>query len=106
MHPTVKKVLDEVTGRVERNLTDLAFGDLASLPLRVSPYVPARKTRKEWQPPEGGRFTGYGPEDEAWMRPLGLGTVVEVDLGPQVFEIRFPKHWADWKFPVMPWFTS
>lgn len=30
---------------------------------------------EKWHPPAGDRFTEYGPEDEKWMRPLGLGTV-------------------------------
>lgn len=29
--------------------------------------------RLAWQPPRDDRLCSYGPRDEAWMRPLGLG---------------------------------
>jgi hypothetical protein len=31
-----------------------------------------------WTPPKGDRFVEYGPEDEHWMRPLGLGSMEPV----------------------------
>lgn len=34
--------------------------------------------RFRWKPPAGGRFIEYGPEDEHWMRPAGLGTLEPV----------------------------
>ena len=44
-----------------------------------------RRIRRVWHPPHGSRFVEYGPEDEHWMRPLGLGTIEEIDEGPLLY---------------------
>ena len=44
------------------------------------------RTVKTWQPPREDRFVSYDSRDEAWMRPLGLGRIVET---PEVlFDVR------------------
>ncbi|CAB4191768.1 hypothetical protein UFOVP1229_130 [uncultured Caudovirales phage] len=43
-----------------------------SIPIRVDTSIP-----ETWVPPESGSpHFSYGPEDESWMRPLGLGKLV------------------------------
>lgn len=45
-----------------------------------SQYKPLQthgRTITTWQPPDGDRFTAYDRRDETWMRPLGLGRIVE-----------------------------
>jgi len=43
-----------------------------SIPIRVDTSIPMT-----WVPPESGSpHFSYGPEDEEWMRPLGLGKLV------------------------------
>lgn len=75
-----------------------------SVSIQFSPYVPARSTNERWVPPGGDQFCQYGPEDEAWMRPLGLGTVVEEDAGPCYFKVQEPSFLVtmpDVDFPVL-----
>lgn len=48
-----------------------SFG-LSAIPIYVDASIP-----KTWVPPESGSpHFSYGPEDEEWMRPLGLGKLV------------------------------
>lgn len=88
---------DAYRGVVDRSRMGLVSGNpamepvehtLCGVPVRFSEHVPARSTRERWVPPEGSRFCEYGPEDESWMRPLGLGTVVEDDTGPCYFKVQ------------------
>lgn len=44
------------------------------------------RTVKTWQPPHGDRFLSYDSRDEAWMRPLGLGRIV--DTPEALFDVR------------------
>ena len=65
------------------------FADrLYSFPVYFSDAVPERNLHEQWCPPECDRFCDYGPEDETWMRPLGLGTIKTIDMGPLVLRIQ------------------
>ena len=66
------------------------MGSLFAMPVRFSEHIPERSTKARWVPPAGDQFCEYGPEDEAWMRPLGLGTVVVEDAGPCYFKVQEP----------------
>lgn len=62
---------------------------LQGIPIRFSPYVPATFPKDRWIPPEGDRFCSYEESDEEWMRPLGLGTVVQ-EQHPCYFKVQVP----------------
>lgn len=90
---------DAYRGVVDRSRMGLVSGNpamepiehtLCGVPVRFSEHVPARSTRERWVPPAGDQFCEYGPEDEAWMRPLGLGSVVIEDAGPCYFKVQGP----------------
>jgi hypothetical protein len=53
---------------------------------RYKPLQTHGRTVKTWQPPHGDRFVEYDSRDEAWMRPLGLGRVV--DTPEAMFDVR------------------
>jgi hypothetical protein len=61
---------------------------LYGIPVHFDKAIPERKLRTKWHPPKGSRFVEYGPEDEPWMRPLGLGSVETVDDGPLIVEVN------------------
>jgi hypothetical protein len=63
------------------------FPLFASMPVYSDHNMPKRFTQEIWHPPGASRFTEYGPEDEAWMRPLGLGHVETKDNGPAFYQI-------------------
>ena len=44
-----------------------------------------------WIPPEAERFVEYGPEDESWARPLGLGHIGEL-VGQPLFMMLGKPH--------------
>ena len=77
-------------------VSELPFGPLEhfapspfnSIPVVMSEHIPERDLREQWCPPEDDRFCGYGPEDEYWMRPLGLGTIKTIDVGPLLLAIE------------------
>ena len=86
-HPSNSKVLRDALPVDEGSNID----PLATIPIEYRSWVPPRRTRKVWHPPKGGRFVEYGPEDEHWMRPLGLGTVEEVDEGEAFYMVAFDR---------------
>lgn len=53
---------------------------------RYKPLQTHGRTVKTWQPPHGDRFLSYDSRDEAWMRPLGLGRIV--DTPEALFDVR------------------
>jgi hypothetical protein len=59
----------------------------ATMPLYTSSALPRRFTKEIWHPPAESRFAEYGPEDEVWMRPLGLGRIEVKDNGPAYYSI-------------------
>jgi hypothetical protein len=65
-------------------------GVVSIMPLRfqVSDLIPERDMRDQWFPPAADKFVEYGPEDEHWMRPLGLGTVEKIDMGPLILAMK------------------
>lgn len=93
LHPANRKYLEEVSFPDATPLVARDF--LMGMPYTLSEAVPERQTHEEWTPPEGSRFTEYGPEDEAWMKPLGLGTTRVVDDGPAFFLVNEP-NWGLW----------
>ncbi len=64
------------------------FKSLYGIPIEAMPHLPDRDMRDVWSPPAGDRFFSYGPEDESWMRPLGIGTIRQVDFGPLILKIN------------------
>lgn len=49
-------------------------GQIFSEPIVSSYTIPKTAFFEEWEVPESkSKFYSYGPEDEAWMRPLGIG---------------------------------
>lgn len=60
------------------------------IPVVFDRAIPPRNLREVWHPPEAERFVSYGPEDECWMRPLGLGRIEVIDEGPCYFVMNEP----------------
>ncbi len=50
--------------------------------------VPENDLQTRWVPPPAGRFTELTASDESWARPLGLGHLETVDLGPVIYRIK------------------
>lgn len=57
--------------------------------ITIDKSIPEREVTTIWHPPKDGRFTSYGPEDEHWMRPLGLGWVEYINGDPVIFKYDF-----------------
>lgn len=91
IHPNNRKHLEQMFATVERGGTPF-LPMLTGIDVTFSETAPERITHEEWDAPEGGRFAGYGPEDEKWMKPLGLGTTRVVDGGPAFYLVSEP----DW----------
>lgn len=68
----------EFMGRPHRNYINVVASD----------FIPERNWQDQWTPPKGDRFTQYDASDEAWMRPLGLGTVTKVDVGLLLMRVK------------------
>lgn len=71
--------------------------------------IEERDVSEIWHPPPAERFVEYGPQDEHWMRPLGLGRIERIDRGPKFYVMDFPGLldlsfvWRDRRvLPVMP----
>lgn len=77
IHPANSGVFDRIPRAKSDPLTELA-----GMRIVYSRAAPLRATEDQWHPPQSDRFCEYGPEDEAWMRPLGLGRIETVDTGP------------------------
>jgi hypothetical protein len=92
MHPANRDAFDEIVASVSQP----AFG----CKVFMEDGAPIRSIRKKWHPPAGDRFTEYGPEDEEWMRPLGLGRIEEIDEGPVIFALDMGKLWDDVMKPL------
>ena len=84
------------------------FLDLCSMPVYFSEFIPERNLIEQWCPPEGDRFCDYGPEDEMWMRHLGLGTIKTIDMGPLILKMqdRINKRIEDMLFDASPTFLT
>lgn len=70
--------------------------------IRFNSAIPERDVRHDWNAPEGGRFCEYGPEDEVWMRPAGLGTTRTVDNGPLFYMLDLRSPGSEFKFTPFP----
>jgi hypothetical protein len=55
---------------------------LPGVKLVFSPYLNPRQTRTYWIPPDWGPFVELEASDECWARPLGIGALRTLDLGP------------------------
>lgn len=90
-HPDNKPLLDEVV-----RLAGVIGFDLSAeyRQPRYLEFMNARRYREAWQPPAENRFVAYGPEDEAWMRPLGIGRLIQVDDGPLIYRVD-DRMWPD-----------
>ena len=101
IHPNNRQYLEQMFAPAAQGgspFTAMIYGTEVTF----SETAPERFTHEEWQPPTGDRFTAYGPEDEKWMKPLGLGTTRTVDDGPAFYLINEP----EWSFrgPMFPSF--
>lgn len=89
--PALQKAVraDEYVDHVRRH-DDRIFLDvsLSAIPIYVSESIPERRVTERWIPPAGDKFVEYGPEDEHWMRPLGLGMVEQIDAGPLIYSMN------------------
>ncbi len=54
---------------------------MSGLEIVYNPNLPARDIEYKWEPPASSRFIEYEMSDEHWMRPLGLGLIIEIDHG-------------------------
>lgn len=68
--------------------------NLDGIPVTFDESIPKYNFEEVWRPPKGDRFVSYGPEDEAWMRPLGLGQIDLIDHGPCYFIVDDPLYHA------------
>ena len=66
---------------------DAAFLRFEGIPVEFHDYIPERHLVEVWEPPKG-RFIEYGPEDEWWARPLGVGDIRVEDQGPLFFLMK------------------
>ncbi len=57
--------------------------------IKVTPndWIPDNLVTQKWHPPASGQFTELEVSDEAWARPLGLGSVEQIDKGPLILKI-------------------
>ena len=74
--------------------------------IKFDPNVSERRTKQVWHPPAGDSFVEYEATDEAWMRPLGLGRVEEIDLGPAFYRMSLSvlRFFTDYRMPFKPSF--
>lgn len=86
-HPANKRYLSKLFESVRG---DKQIDKLSGTPIEFLETMPERNIERVWLPPADSRFVGYGPEDEEWMKPLGLGRMVEVDGGPLFCLIQNP----------------
>ena len=85
---------------VEETFRQQAIDSIFGVEIRLSESTPERKTEVVWEPPAGDRFCEYGPEDEEWMRPLGIGTRT-VDHGPLFYLLDKSFLRFDWSIPLI-----
>ncbi len=105
-HPTNRDALMDAIGAtvypdgMYHGLPDTLLG----IPIMLNDAIPERDIEEVWHPPKDGRFTTYGPEDEDWMRPLGMGRFEYVDRGPLFFMVTTdpPLRTMPDPFPVSP----
>lgn len=83
-HPNNRKYLDDLTRAGHYG------AGLYGIGIQFNELIPERRIETKWQPPAAERFVEYDPADESWMRPLGLGTLREVDSGPLFYEMTWP----------------
>lgn len=73
------------------------------IPIHESEHVPRTAKEEVWKPPRDERFCSYSPEDEKWMRPLGLGEVVEREY-PCIWVVgKMPAFRFNSAFPMGSW---
>lgn len=77
INPKNKHLLDGIS-----EFREIGTRGLYDLSVVYSNAVPERDIEERWVPPEPERFVSYGPEDECWARPLGLGSIEYIDRGP------------------------
>ncbi len=103
MHPATYAKVKKAMGVPEQYdlLLDVVLDDL----------VPQNDMTTRWVPPAAGQFTELTAEDEAWARPLGLGRVESVNLGPLIYKMK--GQLSDWlneemlkPMPIPGMFTS
>ncbi len=93
-HPNNKAVIEAALEKANAPLCKDIWNPMVmmpgflDIPLHFDSNLPERDIEERWHPPEDSRFCGYGPEDEAWMRPLRLGRFEYVDKGPLIYKVN------------------
>ena len=91
MHPANKEYFQRFFTEPSPWLWDfIPPPNINGVPVIFDEAVPLNSFKEVWYPPEPERFVGYGPEDECWMRPLGLGRIELIDEGPCYFLMNEP----------------
>lgn len=85
---------------------DLLTPLLTGHQVKFNSAIPERDIKYDWDPPDGDRFCEYGPEDESWMRPAGLGTTRAVDNGPLFYMLDMREPGSEFKFTPFPDISS
>lgn len=86
--PLIESAFDKANPSRSSAFTPLSM--MVGLPVEVTGAVPERDIEEVWHPPEAERFVSYGPEDECWARPLGLGSIERIDKGPAFWIVDTP----------------
>lgn len=89
-HPNNEYILRQVAET--RDWAGFRFDVLtiSDMEVQFSEVMPERQIEYKWHPPKASRFVDYGPEDEWWMRPAGLGWIERIDKGPLFVLVKKP----------------
>lgn len=85
----LRQTLPELQRKPEGSFDPFTFMPVFNgIDIVTDKLLPERDIEQKWHPPaSGSRFYEYGPEDEHWMRPAGLGTIKAIDKGPLFYLI-------------------
>ena len=95
-HPNNRGFLQRLlpeTGQFE------TLGSVTGIDVIFDEAVEERDIEERWYPPPAEKFVEYGPEDEHWMRPLGLGRIERIDRGPKFVSMKIPVPVVDLEVP-------
>ncbi len=90
MHPDTAKLVKGQFASLKLGDSDvrLAGNGLFRMEIVESQFMDRTRWDERWVPPNGGRFFELTSRDESWARPLGLGHVEKIDMGPLIIEIN------------------
>lgn len=108
-HPVNQTYIEDIVSHMQRMVPEIVSSGSSSGPLSIygTPFsikyddsMPTRNLEQVWVPPPPGKFCVYGPEDESWMKPLGVGRWQTVDHGPLFYMMDESKFRFDMKMPL------